>query len=317
MSDGQFDLFGAGAPPAVGPASVPDAVSRLRERLPPGLHLGTSSWTFPGWRGLVYDREADRKALAQQGLAAYSQHPLLRTVGLDRTFYGPLDAATYRLYAAAVPESFRFLVKAPRLCTSAVVDGRPSEHLLDPEYATEAVVRPFLEGLGQRAGVLVFQFPPQSPRVLAGGDGSAFPSRLRRFLSALPAGPVYAVEVRHAGLFTPAYLDALEAAGAVHCYAVHPAMPPLARQIELASRRDFPALVLRWSLNPALSYEDARRRYQPFDRLVDEDPETRRWVVHLCLRAAAERRPAFVIGNNKAEGSAPLTLQRLAEALAA
>ena len=36
----------------------PEDVRALGEQLPPSLYLGTSSWTFPGWKGLVYDREA-------------------------------------------------------------------------------------------------------------------------------------------------------------------------------------------------------------------------------------------------------------------
>jgi hypothetical protein len=34
------------------------------------LYLGTSSWTLPGWKGLVYDREATPARLSREGLAA-------------------------------------------------------------------------------------------------------------------------------------------------------------------------------------------------------------------------------------------------------
>ena len=30
------------------------------------------------------------------GLAAYAKHPLMRMVGVDRTFYGPVDRATFQ-----------------------------------------------------------------------------------------------------------------------------------------------------------------------------------------------------------------------------
>src|SRR5262245_41971269 len=97
----------------VGPAPVGAEVAALAARLPAGLRLGTSSWSFPGWQGLVFDRRATTRELAQPtALAAYARHPLLRAVGLDRTYYQPIAAAEYAAYAAATPPGFRFLVKA-------------------------------------------------------------------------------------------------------------------------------------------------------------------------------------------------------------
>src|SRR6218665_219055 len=83
----QLDLFtGAPSPVApkgrrgkgepVGPAVQAEDVRALGDQLPPGLHLGTSSWTFPGWKGLVFDREATPARLSREGLAAYAPHPL-------------------------------------------------------------------------------------------------------------------------------------------------------------------------------------------------------------------------------------------------
>jgi len=88
----QLDLFGStpASRRSVGPAPQPDAIVDLGRRLPPDVRLGTSSWSFPGWGDLVWDREATPGALARGGLAAYAAHPLLRTVGLDRTYYGPM-----------------------------------------------------------------------------------------------------------------------------------------------------------------------------------------------------------------------------------
>src|SRR5512143_109764 len=91
----QLELFGAATrpPPRVGPAAVSDAARTLAARLPADVRLGTSSWSFPGWRGIVWDRDASPALLAREGLAAYARHPLLRTVGLDRTYYAPMTAA--------------------------------------------------------------------------------------------------------------------------------------------------------------------------------------------------------------------------------
>ena len=81
--------------------------------LPGDIRLGTSSWFFPGWRGLVYDGVHPQTALSRKGLAAYAEIPLLRTVSLDRTFYAPLTTVEYQRYAHQVPDHFSFVVKAP------------------------------------------------------------------------------------------------------------------------------------------------------------------------------------------------------------
>jgi hypothetical protein len=50
---------------------------------------------------------------------------------------------------------------------------------------------------------------------------------------------------------------------------------------------------------------------------VDEDPASRRAIAGLCRSSTARQRPAYVIINNKAEGSAPLSAIALAQELAA
>jgi uncharacterized protein YecE (DUF72 family) len=303
---------------AVGPVAVSPELEEAARRLPAGLRLGTSSWSFPGWRSIVYDREAPEDVLAREGLAAYAAHPLLRTVSVDRTFYRPVDRDQLRAWAAEVPEDFRFLVKADRQVTSPHDAERgsrsPSPRFLDAAYATAEIVRPMVEGLGSKLGGLMFQFPPIPPN-LVGGTAS-FLERLEGFLASLPKTCLYAVELRTPAFLGERYARLLEATGAAHCYNVHPAMTPLARQLAVVRPFQQPALVVRWMLGRGQEYDAARARYHPFDRLVDEDPETREVVARAVLDVSLAERDAYVIANNKAEGSAPLTVFRLAERVA-
>ncbi|MFN7888079.1 MAG: DUF72 domain-containing protein, partial [Betaproteobacteria bacterium] len=154
------------APARIKAALAGDDLLRLGRRLPHGVYLGTSSWSVPGWRGLVYRDDRAEADLARHGLAAYAQHPVLRAVGLDRSFYRPLAQSDYARYAAQVPAAFRFLIKAPAAVTDAVVRGdggapaADNPHFLDVAAATENFVLPALAGLGEKAGPLVFQLSP-------------------------------------------------------------------------------------------------------------------------------------------------------------
>jgi uncharacterized protein YecE (DUF72 family) len=306
----------------VGPAPASEALRGLGERLPPGIFLGTSSWAFPGWTGLVYDREAAQSTLARDGLAAYARHPVLRTVGIDRTFYSPISSVTFAEYAAQVPSDFRFLVKAHEVCTLAryplhdrygVHRGQPNDRFLQASYAADMVVAPFVEGLGEKAGPLVFQFPPQDTRGF--GGPARFVERLHAFFAALPRGPLYAVEVRNEELLTEGFAQALEELGVCPVLSAWRHMPPVVHQAVRTRALAARALVARWMLPPHLGYEEAYARFAPFHRLVDEDRVTREALAGICAAASHQGRPAYVIINNKAEGSAPLSAVKLAESI--
>jgi uncharacterized protein YecE (DUF72 family) len=283
--------------------------------LPGGLYLGTSSWSFPGWQGLVYGGRYSGAMLARHGLAAYAQHPGMNSVGVDRSFYAALAAPEYRHYAGQVPASFRFLVKGHVACTGP--PGKPGEpdRFLNADYAARAVVEPALEGLGDKLGVLLWQFPPLPPGLCA--EPQAFIGRLHRFLAELPRGVRHAVELRDASVLSPEYADALADAEVAHCLNLHPRMPSPREQIAALGRDVYRTLVIRWMLNRRHGYEQARERYRPFNRLIDVDHEARNQILRLCRRALAAGRAAFVIANNKAEGSAPLSLSALAEMMSA
>lgn len=224
-----------------------------------------------------------------------------------------------RAYAAAVPDDFRFLVKADRMLTSPTDPGGGTfrglnAHFLDPTYAIEEVIGPLMEGLGSKVGPLVFQFEPIGPGLVGGSE--AFAARLHRFLDALPPGPAYAVELRTPAFLTDAYAHALEDTGASHCFTIHPAMTALEGQLQVIRHIEQPVFVVRWMLHAGLRYEVARERYEPFDRIVDEDNESLGRLTVAVLDALIAEREAFVIANNKAEGSAPLSIFRLAERVA-
>ncbi|WP_425194889.1 DUF72 domain-containing protein [Paraburkholderia phenazinium] len=325
----------APAPPATAPkkrrtrevlAAEPSAkILEIAAALPPQIHLGTSTWSFPGWKGIVYGDDYSNSKLSRDGLTAYGLHPLLRTVSIDRSFYAALTVTDYLRYAQQVPEHFRFIVKAPALVTDATVRAERGEPVslnpcfLNAQLAVDEFVRPCLDGLGAKAGALVFQFSPLPDQMLA--DPAGFIEQLAAFLAALPplpGGTSYAVEIRDACLLTPRFIRTLKATGVRYCLGIHARMPdPLRQAAALALLDGEPAgpLVVRWSLHGGFKYEQAKAKYEPFDRLVDEDPATRTALAELAARYAIAGQPVVIAVNNKAEGSAPLTCVKLARAI--
>lgn len=330
----------------VAPMPAAADVRALASRVPDGVRLGTSSWAYPGWRGLVYAPRAPVAALASDGLAAYAASPLFGTVGLDRAFYAAPSREEHAALAQLVPASFRFTVKAEQRCTrpdlaadgttfgnaTAHRAGAANPHFLDASFAWERVVAPALEGLGDRMGPMVFQFPhlDLSARGRLGGvDGLL--ARVGAFLGELArraggdARWMPAVELRNREVLQPAhvrtYVDALGAGSAVHSYLQHPTVAmPAAQECALAEA-GMPAsaaraVVVRWMLRSATTYDEASAAFEPFDRIRAPDAATRTEVVDL-LAGCGPGRPGYVVCNNKAEGCAALSVRAIAEELAA
>lgn len=314
--------------PKVQAAAADSSLIELAKELPRSLRLGTSSWTYPGWIGTVWDREYADAKLSKHGLAAYAQHPLFRTVSLDRSFYRPLTVPQFAAYAGQVSDDFRFVVKAPSLVADAVLrdeTGRgqePNPAFLDAGIALRSFVEPAMEGLGRKLGALVFQISPLPVALL--DTIPELVERLHALLRAIPdlrataPDAVVAVEVRDAAWLTPTFTQVLRTSGATYCMGLHAKMPRITEQLPILRALWPGPLVCRWNLNPlhgAFGYEDARRQYAPFDRLVDPDLETRASLARVIAGTTGAGQAAYVTLSNKAEGSAPLSVVALAQAI--
>lgn len=304
----------------------PDAAHlELATALPALARLGTSSWTYSGWNGLVWDGDYPESQLSKHGLQAYARHPLFRTVSLDRAFYRPLAASQYAAYAAQVSDDFRFVVKAPALVTDATVRGEKGQAVqanpafLSPELALQEFIQPALQGLQHKLGALVFQISP-----LPTGLHARLPELLQKLATMLQALPslavqapdaVIAVEVRDPIWLTPAFVKVLCAAGATYCLGLHAKMPPIEGQLPLLRALWPGPLVCRWNLHRmhgAYGYEDAAKLYMPYDKLVDVDLETRATLAKVINATTKAGHHAYVTISNKAEGCAPLSVAALA-----
>jgi len=298
----------ADAPPS------PEELERLRAAVPPDIHFGTSSWNYPGWQGLIYHQKYPKTGASGKMLAEYARWPLFSTVGIDASFYNPLSAKTLEEYAAALPAGFRCVSKVWDRITvhthSKMRDkahaGEPNPDFLNPALFVEAVLDPCLSHFPEHVGPFVFEFqaitrgskvPPQ-----------AFADQLDCFFSALPRTAPYAVEVRNEEYLTPAYFAVLREHSVAHCFNSWTRMPSIGEQLDLPGAIGAPFLVARALLRPGRYYAEAVDAFQPYDRIQDRNPALRADLVRLVETALKARIPAYVLVNNRAEGSAPLTI---------
>jgi uncharacterized protein YecE (DUF72 family) len=139
------------------------------------LYCGTSGFSFKEWKGPFYPE----KLPANEMLAFYSRR--LPTVEINNTFYRMPKPGMLEGWAAQVPDSFRFAIKAPRRISHVKQLADCDE---EAGYLFEA-----LGALGERLGVVLFQLPPHAR---AGVD------KLDAFLERVPGSVPVAFEFRHA-----------------------------------------------------------------------------------------------------------------------
>jgi hypothetical protein len=92
-------------------------------------------------------------------------------------------------------------------------------------------------------------------------------------------------------------------------------MRPLSKQHTWMQGFTAAFTVLRLLTPLKMSYEAAKKRAEPYTKIVEELPQMRRETVHLVRQAVSESHHAYVLVNNRSEGNAPLTVEALADAV--
>jgi uncharacterized protein YecE (DUF72 family) len=299
----------------------PDELARVAAALPPLVRFGASSWNYPDWRGLVYHRDYPARGAVAKMLEEYARFPLFRTVAIDSSFYDPPSDATLADYARYLPEGFPCVSKVWNGITVHTFTrhndrkraGQPNPDFLDPDAFLESMWQPYQASFAGHAGPFVFEFGTMSRAT--GPSPEAFAERLDRFFEKLPREGQYGVEVRNEEFLTPMYFAVLREHGVAHVFNYWSRMPGIGEQLDHEGAITAPFVVARAIVRPGRSYEDAVVEMQPYDRLHDPDPGLRRDLLRLLQTALALRLPAYIIVNNRAEGSAPRTILDLARAL--
>jgi uncharacterized protein YecE (DUF72 family) len=290
----------------------------LAARLPANVRFGTSSWSFSGWKGIVYAHTRRTSELAYDGLREYAAHPLLRTVGIDRGYYAPIPREDLARYFDQTPDDFVFCTKAPESVVSPIVTahrdkqraGQRNEDFLSVARLADELLSPLVDELGHKAGPVLLEFPPLPPQArLRPLD---FAEALDDFLAELPPEMPFAVELRDRALFTDAYRAVLARRNVAHVFNYWSFVPTPGQQRAIIGIDPQPFVVVRLLLRPGARYEAQREAFAPFDRVIEADPGMRLEVVELLRDAQSRGVPAYVLVNNKAEGCSPRTIEAIA-----
>ena len=302
----------------------------LRQLAARDVFIGTSSWRYPGWRGLLYDEQRyvyrgkfSESRFEKNCLAEYAE--VFKTVCVDAGYYRFPDRRTIESMVSQVSPDFQFTFKVtdeitlkrfanlPRFGDRA---GKPNDNFLNAGLFASAFVQPF-ETVKQNVGLFIFEFSRFYPADYQ--RGRDFLADLDRFLAGIPKGWRYGVEIRNEHFLKPDYFATLARHGVAHVFNSWSGMPPVTAQLALAgglTNSDFTGA--RFLLRPGRKYQEAVDLFSPYDQIKEPCPEARTAAAELISRAAAKQaiRKLFLYVNNRLEGNALLTIQAMLEVTA-
>ena len=240
------------------------------------FHLGCQGWTYPDWNGVFYPPQARQETL----LPFYAK--VFDTVELDNTFYRTPKGTLVRSWARHTPPGFRFAAKVPRAVTH--------DTALSSAGPAMAEFLRAIEGLGEKLGPLLLQFPASFRRT----EASA--TVLGEFLRDIPKGFRIAAEFRSQSWHVEATASSLRAHGVAMAWTDWRDLPPF-REVTA----DF--LYVRW-----LGHREDITRY---DRIqIDRTDELADWE-RTCRELPGTVRDVFGYFNNHWAGHSPASAREL------
>jgi uncharacterized protein YecE (DUF72 family) len=287
------------------------------------LRIGTSSWKYDGWKGLVYD--PDKKYKPQDYLADYSRY--YNTVEIDQWFWSLFPAVAKlpnkndaQRYAEGVPDDFLFTVKVPNAITlthyyskqtKTYQDfaNRPNEYFLNVELFKRFLYT--ISPLGNKLGPVMFQFEYLNKQKMP--SRNIFLDKLHAFLEKAPTGYQYAIESRNPNYLTPDFFKFLSEHQLGFVLLDGYYMPPIQEVIRFHNINTAPYTVVR--LQGRDRQEMEAKTEEAWNQIV-EDRNTDIQSLSNYVQDNVDKKILTIINiNNHYEGCAPLTIQRIAESL--
>lgn len=270
------------------------------------LLLGTCSWNYDSWVGLVYSAPKRR---AVEYLPEYASR--FDTVEVDSWYYRIPDREEAKSYFEATPESFVFTCKVVQDLTIPFKRNFPQKAPLEPNpgFLSPDVFHRYCEGiepLRDKIALLMFEFEYLNREKME--SLSAFLDRLDSFLARIDRSYRIGVETRNKNYLTDEYFAFLQAHGVEHVFSEKQYMPPVYEVYDRFKQYLGEYVVVRLMGGDRAQMEE--KTGEQWNRIVEEKPDKDR-IVRMSLDARYSGRKVILNVNNHYEGSAPLTIEAL------
>jgi len=279
------------------------------------LRIGTCSWRYPSWQGLVYSAPRGINYLQE-----YAQH--YDTVEIDRWFWslfgedsvGLPEPGDVEAYRRSVPDDFIFTVKAPNSITlTHFYKKRKTDALTpNPYFVSASLFGAFLsllEPLGETLGPVMFQFGYLNKQMVDSQD--QFQEFFQAFCQQIPSSSDYGIEVRNVRYMNRSFFDFLVRNRLSPVLLQGYWMPPIADIYrdwgDLITQHKSVIIRLLGPDRKGIEKETGKR----WDQVVAPKDEELSAIVDVTEDLLAHGVNVYLNVNNHYEGSAPRTIERI------
>ncbi|NLE01924.1 MAG: DUF72 domain-containing protein [Fibrobacter sp.] len=274
------------------------------------LRIGTCSWNYACWVGLVYSQ---KYRTAAEYLSEYAKK--YRTVEIDSCFYRIPFEKEIQAYKNAVDDNFMFTIKAPRDLTLTHLREndkgatlRQNEKFLSAEYFNVFMDR--LKQLSGNISAIMLEFEYLRKEKMPSLD--IFLRKLEKFVQEIPRGIPIAIEPRNSNYLHEEYFSFLKDNNITHVFSEKQYMPPVTSVFEKYCRYLNNTVIIRLlGGNRALIEEKTKGNW---NCIIDEKSE-KASIVEMIKQALSQGKKVTLNVNNHYEGCAPLTIERIVASL--
>ncbi len=273
------------------------------------LKIGTCSWNYPSWVGLVYSHSSKNAA---GYLPEYSKR--FRTAEVDSFFYKLPESRDVMEYLGNVDPDFSFTVKVSEDISLTHKRNRGSKELIpNPDFLSPELFYRYLERIKPmlpQTDAVMLEFEYLNRDKMKGVD--EFMLALDAFVDNVPTDIPLAIETRNKNYLTKGYFQFLKEKHLIHVFSEKLYLPHIFEIYE-----EFGELITGTSVIRLLGgdrKEIEEKTEGQWNQIVDEKTGKSK-IVDMSKNILYRGGKVILSINNHYEGSAPKTAEFFEEAL--
>jgi uncharacterized protein YecE (DUF72 family) len=277
------------------------------------MYLGTCSWKYDSWRGLVYPDSGEFNYLAE-----YSQK--YHTVEIDQWFWSLFPGGKVMLpkpavvqeYIKSVPRDFKFTIKIPNSIslTHYYRKDKTGELLPNPFFLSTDLYDRFVDILApmqKHIGALMLQFEYLNKQKMQ--SQQVFFEKLERFVRSVKRPVVLAVEIRNPNYLNGTYFKFLKSLKLSHVFLQGYYMPAAPDIYDQHAEKLVSPVIIRLHGPDRNNIEE--KSGGTWNKIIEpRDKEISR-ITGILTDLNSRKLDVYVNVNNHYEGSAPLTIEKI------